>query len=187
MLNPRLAARYAKSLIDLSIERNQLEEVYKDMLYLQAVCKQSREFVGLLKSPVIKADKKDAILKAVTVGKVGTLTTAFNHLLVTKSRESFLPEIADAFIGQYKRNQNIHTIKLTTASPVSEELKQQIIGNVKQQTALQNVELNAEVNEALIGGFVLELDGTLIDASVAYDLAKIKSQFQNNDFIYKIR
>jgi len=106
---------------------------------------------------------------------------------VTKSRESFLPEIADAFIDQYKHKQNIHTIKLTTASPVSEELKQQIIGNVKQQTALQNVELNAEVNEALIGGFVLEIDGTLIDASVAYDLAKIKSQFQNNDFIYKIR
>ena len=187
MLNPRLAARYAKSLIDLSIERNQLGEVYNDMLYLQAVCKQSREFVALLKSPIIKADKKDAILKSVTTGKIGELTTAFNHLLVNKSRESFLPEIVDAFIEQYKRNQNIHTIKLTTASPVSEELKQRIIGNVKQQTALQNVELNAEVNEDLIGGFVLELGGTLIDASVAYDLAKIKSQFQNNDFIYKIR
>jgi F-type H+-transporting ATPase subunit delta len=70
---------------------------------------------------------------------------------------------------------------------VSEELKQQIISTVKQQTSLQHVELNASVDEALIGGFVLELDGTLVDASIAYDLAKIKSQFQNNDFIYKIR
>jgi F-type H+-transporting ATPase subunit delta len=187
MLNPRLAARYAKSLIDLALEKDQLENVYNDMQYLQAVCKQSREFVGLLKSPVIKADKKDTILKSITAGKVGELTAAFNHLLVTKSRESFLPEIIDAFIEQYKRNKNIHTVNLTTASPVSEELKQQIISTVKQQTSLQHVELNASVDEALIGGFVLELDGTLVDASIAYDLAKIKSQFQNNDFIYKIR
>jgi F-type H+-transporting ATPase subunit delta len=106
---------------------------------------------------------------------------------VVKSRESFLPEIITAFIEQYKRNKNIHTVNLTTASPVSEELKQQIVNIVKQQTSLQHVELNASVDEALIGGFVLELDGTLVDASIAYDLAKIKAQFQNNDFIYKIR
>ena len=36
MLNPRLAGRYAKSLIGLAIEKNQLEQVYKDMLYLQS-------------------------------------------------------------------------------------------------------------------------------------------------------
>jgi F-type H+-transporting ATPase subunit delta len=79
MLNPRLAARYAKSLIDLALEKDQLENVYNDMQYLQAVCKQSREFVGLLKSPVIKADKKDTILKSITAGKVGELTAAGDH------------------------------------------------------------------------------------------------------------
>ncbi len=187
MPNPRLAARYAKSLIDLALEKGQLENVYNDMLFLQTVCKQSREFVSLLKSPVIKADKKEAILKSLTDGRVGELTAAFNRLLVTKGRESNLPEIITAFIEQYKHNKNIHTVNLTTASPVSEELKQQIVSIVKQQTSLQHVELNAAVDEALIGGFVLELDGTLVDASIAYDLAKIKAQFQNNDFIYKIR
>ncbi len=35
--NPRLAGRYAKSLLDLSIERDQLATVYKDMLFLQAI------------------------------------------------------------------------------------------------------------------------------------------------------
>lgn len=61
MPNPRLATRYAKSLIDLSVERGQLDVVYGDMQYLQQVCKASRDFVNLLRSPVIKADKKQAI------------------------------------------------------------------------------------------------------------------------------
>ena len=187
MPNPRLAGRYAKSLIGLAIERNQLEEVYNDMLYLQAVCSSSSEFVTMLKSPVINADKKEAILKGVSDGKVTVLTTAFNKLLITKGREEALPEIITSFIEQYKVKKEIYTIKLTTASPVSEELKQAIVNQVKSQTAMKNIDLLTEVNEELIGGFKLELGRTLIDASISYDLNKIRSQFMNNDFIYKIR
>ena len=50
MPNPRLADRYAKSLVDLATERQQLEVVYKDMQYLSSVCKNSRDFINLLKS-----------------------------------------------------------------------------------------------------------------------------------------
>ncbi len=187
MPNPRLAGRYAKSLIGLAIERNQLEEVYNDMLYLQTVCKNSKEFVTMLKSPIITADKKEAVLMALTNNKVNALTTAFNKLLVTKGREESLPEIITAFVEQYKVKKEIYTIKLTTAIPASDELKQAIISNVQQQTAMKNIDLITEVNEDLIGGFKLEMGNTLIDASIAYDLNKIKSQFMNNDFIYKIR
>ncbi len=74
MPNPRLAGRYAKSLIDLSIEKNQLEAVYADMKYLQELCKQSREFVNLMRSPVIKNDQKNTILTAITHGKISELT-----------------------------------------------------------------------------------------------------------------
>jgi F-type H+-transporting ATPase subunit delta len=187
MLNPRLAGRYAKSLIDLAIERNQLEVIYNDMLFLRNVCKNSREFVTILKSPVITSDKKDNILQAIAGGKVSEVTMAFNKLLVKKGRESGLPEIINAFIEQYKKHKDIHTVKLTTAVPVSEELKQQIIAKIQEQTAMKNIELETAVKDELIGGFVLELGGTLVDGSIAYDLSKIRSQFLNNDFIYKIR
>jgi F-type H+-transporting ATPase subunit delta len=187
MPNPRLAARYAKSLIGLAMERGQLEQVYSDILFLQSVCKGSNEFVTLLKSPVIKADKKAAIIEAVTNGKVGDLTSAFNKLLIHKGRESNLPEIITAFIDQYKLHKGIYTIKLTTATPVSDELKQQIIEKLKQQHPGKQIELKAEVKESIIGGFLLEMGGSLVDASIAYDLNKIRSQFTNNDFIYRIR
>jgi F-type H+-transporting ATPase subunit delta len=52
---------------------------------------------------------------------------------------------------------------------------------------MQNIELEAVVNEDLIGGFVLEAGDKLVDASIAYDLKQIARQFENNDFIYKIR
>lgn len=187
MLNPRLAGRYAKSLIDLAIEKNQLDAVYNDMLFLQSICRSSRDFVILLKSPVVKADKKDKILEAVTKDKIGTITASFNKLLVAKGREFYLPEIVDAFIQQYKKYKDIHIVKLTTAVPVSEEVKNTIVNKIRSVTKMQNIELNTEVKEDIIGGFVLEVGDQLIDASILYDLNNVKKQFRSNDFIYKIR
>lgn len=187
MPNPRLANRYAKSLLDLSLEKGQLEKVFADMQWLQAVCKSSREFINLLRSPVIKGDKKIKILDIVTDGNISDLTAAFNRLLVRKTRESHLPEIITAFISQYKRHKNIHTVKLTTATPVSENLKNEIMEHIRDNSDMKNIELETSVDENLIGGFVLQAGDKLVDGSIAYDLKTIARQFENNDFIYKVR
>ena len=187
MQNPRLASRYAKSLIGLAIERGQLEEVFADMQWLQAVCKSNRDFVNLLRSPIIRNDIKKKILAAVTAGKISELTAAFNNLLVTKNRERNLPEIVSAFITSYKEYKNIQTIQLTTASQVSDGVKQAIVTQVKKSGGFENVELEEKINPDIIGGFVLQIGDKLVDASIAYDLKAIANQFKNNDFIYKIR
>lgn len=187
MPNPRLAARYAKSLLDLSVEKGQLEQVYADMQWLQDVCKSSRDFANMLRSPIIKSDVKGKIIRAVTQAHLSELTQAFNQLLVTKNRESYLPEICSAFIKTYKEQKGIKTVQLTTATPASTEVKQSILEQVKKSGGYTQVELQEKVDPALIGGFVLQVDDKLIDASVAYDLKAIAKQFENNDFVYKIK
>lgn len=187
MQSPRLAGRYAKSLVDLAQERGQLEVVYKDMQYLQQVVKQSREFVTLIKSPVIKADKKNAILEAVSKGKVSELTMAFNRLLVSKGREATLPEIVNAFIDQYNSIKGIHKVKLTTAIEPSEELKKAITQKMVVEAGLGQVELETKVDPSIVGGFILEFNNNKVDASILRDLKDIRKQFMENHYVQKIR
>ncbi len=187
MPNPRLATRYAKALLDLSIEKGQLEQVYADMQWIKAVCKSNPDFVNLLRSPIIKSDVKKKILDAVTAGKLSDLSIAFNKLITTKGRESNLPEISNAFIEAYKAEKNIHTVKLTTASQVTDATKETIINQIKKSAGFEKIELETKVNADLIGGFVLQIGDKLVDASIAYDLKTIAKQFENNDFIYKVR
>jgi F-type H+-transporting ATPase subunit delta len=187
MLNPRVASRYAKSLLDLAVEQGQLEQVHGDMLYLQQLTKESREFLNLLRSPVIKAETKIRTINAVTIGKISPLTTSFIQLMTSKTRESVLPEIITSFINQYKEHKGIKTVKLTTAVPVSDAVKAEIIAQVKKSGGFENLELQETVDPTIIGGFVLQADDQLIDASIAYDLKNISRQFENNDFIYKVR
>jgi F-type H+-transporting ATPase subunit delta len=187
MPNPRLANRYAKSLIDLATEKGQLDAVHADMQYLQAICKNSREFVALLRSPIIRADQKNSIITAVTKGKVSELTAAFNHLLVQKGRESDLPEIVTAFVEQYNVLRGIHSVTLTTAVAISEELKKSIEQKVKEERGVGAIQLETKTDESLIGGFVLAFDNNLIDASILRDLKDIKKQFRQNQYIHNIR
>lgn len=187
MQNLRLATRYAKSLFDLAIEKGQVEAVYNDMLVLQDICKASPEFKRILNSPIIKADKKKSILEAVTNGKVSEMTSRFNALLVQKGRESELSDIILAFIKEYKVYKGIKTLKLTTAVPVSDEIKKELIEKVQNRTQVKNIELEEVINPDIIGGFILQVDDMEVDTSVSFYLNQVKKQFFNNDFIYKVR
>jgi F-type H+-transporting ATPase subunit delta len=187
MPNPRVASRYAKSLLDLAVEKGQLEPVYSDMLYLQRLTNGSRDFLNLLRSPVVKSDTKQKALEAVTNGKVIDLTTAFIRLMINKGREGALPEIITAFISQYKQKKGIQIVKLTTAVPVSDAVKASIIDQVKKTTTIDKLELEEVVDPNIIGGFVLQAGDKLVDASVSYDLKQVARQFENNDFIYRVR
>lgn len=187
MNNPRLATRYAKSLIDLAIELNQLDTISADMKWLYQISKSNPDFVAVLRSPIIKADKKEKIIESVTIGRINSITTSFIKLLVKKGREINLPEIASAFITQFNVLKSIHQVKLSTAIPISDEIKNAIIEKVKTTSTGKNFELETVVNEDLIGGFVLEANGKLVDFSILRDLNDIKKQFLDNEYTHKIR
>ncbi|HNL38799.1 MAG TPA: ATP synthase F1 subunit delta, partial [Saprospiraceae bacterium] len=97
----RIATRYAKSLIDLAVDQNKLEVVSNDVHTLRDAAK-NRDLYLLLKSPIVHADKKTAVLDALFKGKVDDLTLAYLHLLINKGREGYIPEIAAEFVSQYK-------------------------------------------------------------------------------------
>jgi F-type H+-transporting ATPase subunit delta len=187
MNNPRLAGRYAKSLLDLAAEQNIIEAVYADMKWLNSVCKSNPDFVAVLSSPIIKADKKEVILKAVTEGRVSNLTAAFIKLLVTKTREANLPEIVNAYIDQYNTLNNIQKVKITTASPLTDILREEIMTNVKAAMPTKTFEIETAIKDELIGGFIVETGGQLVDASILRDLKDIQKQFMDNEFIHKLR
>lgn len=187
MHNPRLAGRYAKSLLDLAAELNQVDTVCADMKMLQQLGKTNADFTAMLRSPIIKPSVKDKIMDAVLKDKVSNTTFSFIRLLVRKGREGVLPEIADAFVDQFNQLRGIHRVKLTTATPVSDELKTAIIQKIKSSTPMQHIELETAVKDELVGGFTLEMGGSLVDASILRDLKDIKRQFKDNQFIHKIR
>jgi len=186
MLNPRLASRYAKSLIDMAVEQNVLEDTLKDVQLIDATLRANRELTVVLNSPVIKSDKKDAIIEAVFTTHLTKLTRAFIKLLTLKGREANLGEMATAFMEQYRTLKNISQVRLVTAASVSTEFLESIRAKVAAALPGQQIEMTTEVKPELIGGFQLEMGDKLVDASIRRDLNDIKKQFLENLYVPKI-
>lgn len=179
----KLASRYAKSLLDLAVEQNQLEAVHKDILYCDAVLKASREFTLLLKSPIIHSDKKLSIINSVLGTNVGALTLSFFKIMVNKRREAYLVDITKEFIRQYNVVKNITPIKVKSAVALDAETLNSIISKVKAQASLKDTEVTVEVDESLIGGFIVQYEDKLVDASVSKNLKQLRKDLSDNKYI----
>lgn len=185
MQGTRVASRYAKSFIDLTIEQGVLEEAYNDMKLISEVCKSNPDFVTFLKSPIIKTDKKQAVLKEVFSKKLNKITDAYIKLITDKKREMYVPEIALEFLNQYKTKKKILTAVITTANGIDEVTRKKVMEIVKGLSDSE-VMLEEKINKDVIGGFIIRVGDKQVDASIAQKLNKLKQNFKENPFVKEL-
>lgn len=178
----RAAGRYAKSLIELSIEQNNLEAVKADMDLIHSACEESRDLVLLLESPVVKTDKKLSVLNALFGAQVSDLTNAFIKILTEKGREGLIDDISAAFEDKYLAHKNILKTVIKSVDGVDDTVKAKVTELIK--TAYQkDVEIIEEMDRSLIGGFILTIGDKQVDASISSKLAELEKEFSKNTYV----
>jgi len=183
MASTRVSSRYVKSLLDLAVEQGKLEEVHSDMLLFDSVCRENRNFVLMLKNPVIRHDKKREILERLFSGKVGDLTKAIFDIITRKNREALLPEIARGFYYAYNRYKGIGNATVITVMEIDEALRNQFSKMAREISGDQQVDLVEKVDPALIGGFILNVGDQQIDASLRKKLNVLRMNLRHNPYI----
>jgi F-type H+-transporting ATPase subunit delta len=174
MKSTKGATRYAKALLELSIEQNKLAITEANMNYLIQVNNDVKEFHTLIHSPIINADKKIKAFEAI-FSNFDKLTTLFLNLIIKNKRESILPEIAQSFIKQLKAYNGITPITIVSAVALNEATKIAILAKV-QSSVSGTLEVTEKVDASLIGGFIVQLDGKQIDTSVLSQFNNLKQR-----------
>ncbi|HEX8515219.1 MAG TPA: ATP synthase F1 subunit delta [Bacteroidia bacterium] len=182
MEGTRAASRYAKSFLDLALEQGTLEKAHADMKFIAEVCKGNHEFLTFLKSPIIKTDKKQAVLKAIFSGKLDKVTDAYIQLITAKKREMYLAEIAEEFLNQYNQKKQILKAVVTTANGIDDTIRKQVMELVKGSTSSEVI-LEERINKDIIGGFIIRVGDKQVDASIARKLNNLKRGFNENPFV----
>lgn len=171
----RVAARYAKALLDLAKEKKAEDVLADDMKALVQLCENSRDFVVMLESPIVTHEKKQAILESIFSGKVGEIAMSFFTLLTKKNREEALPFIAEKYLDLHNEYKGRAIAEIQSAVPLTDALKKNITDTMSKAVD-KDVQLKEIVNEDLIGGFILRLDDKQIDSSVSSQLSNLKNR-----------
>lgn len=183
MASSLIAKRYAKALFGLALEMNLVEEARADMDVIISVCHSNKDFVQMLRSPVIRTEKKQKVLKSVFGEHLSELSLRYLDILARKRRESFIQHISEEFISIYKEFKNIFTVHFRSAQAISDDIRKKVIALLEEQTGA-NIDLQEEVKKELIGGFVMNYNDYKYDASIAYQLKKMrKSSAEINLYI----
>jgi F-type H+-transporting ATPase subunit delta len=167
--------------LELAREKGVLEQVHNDMLLFDRICKQNRDLVRMLQSPIIASDKKFEILKKVFGTQMNAISVAFLDILRKKNRESYLPAISKEVHRQYNKLHGIRLARVITAVPLDTTLRD-AIQKLSKQIAGSDIEFHEEVNPSVVGGFQLLVEDKILDLSVKKQLLELKRQFSYNPY-----
>lgn len=174
MKGTKSAVRYAKSLLELSLETNTTDKVIANMQAIVDACTDNREFSLFLNSPIISVEKKISVFETL-FSNFEAITQKFIRLITTNGREYMLGVIAAKYLKLVKEQQGISEVTLTSAIALDEATKTAILAKVKSLTTAK-VDLTEKIDENLIGGFTIQIGDQMVDASVVNQLNTLKQR-----------
>jgi len=174
MNESKISVRYSRALFQSALEKKIIDKINGDMKLIQEICRYP-EVSEILKSPVIIPSRKAKVLHALFGTDMDPLTSSMIDLVVKNGRENYLPAIARVFIHETMKFNGVTESHLTTAVEVSPEIKKQI-SDLIADLFKTKIELKESVDPDIIGGFILRIDDSYIDASIRSKLRKIRKE-----------
>lgn len=178
MDNGRISVRYARTLFQLSQEQGCEEAVYDGLTrfahnYLLAIA----QFNEVLADPIVAKEEKVKLMEMAVGEPLHDTLKQFMAFVADQKRENKMPLIAMKFMEMYRAKHHILSTQVTTATELPEATYDKIKAFVKQAFDAE-AEIDVKIDPSLIGGFILDIENSRMDASVAGQLNALKNKLK---------
>ena len=160
-----VSKRYAKALLEYSIEHGAEDAMYGHISQLAYTLGSVKALSEALRNPSVNAESRVQLI----------CNAAGPSPLLEEEREELLLFIAHSFIALYQKRKNILPVKLTTAVPAPSSLEEFVATSLAALSGA-TVKIENVVDSSIIGGFVVETEATRLDASVEGRLRSIRNK-----------
>jgi ATP synthase F1 delta subunit len=171
-----VATTYGLAMFEVARDLNRIEAVGNDLAALDQIFQDEPDFFNLVRNPGIDAQGKKNALRAVLEGRVDTELLNFLLILVDKRRIGCFHAIVKAYRAQVNANLGVSIGTAYSAVPLPADK----LGRLETETGKllkKNVRLDNLIDDEIIGGVRIFVEGKLIDASVRTRLDNLKERF----------
>jgi F-type H+-transporting ATPase subunit delta len=169
-----IASVYARSLFEVAQEHKKLDKVRDQLGEFADALNDTRELQVFFFSPYFSTpEKKDGLKKAVS----GTedILENFLELLIEKHRMPAIFRVRRELDRLWEKENKLLPVEVTSAIELDDKTVKQIGDRIGEQTG-QNVELSAKVEPDILGGIVVRVGNSIIDASIRARLEQLRKQ-----------
>jgi len=167
---------YARALFQAAQEEGRLDAVHRDLGDAVASLGSSPELVRVLFNPAVDPTAKARVLKRMT-DMADPLVTRSLLVLLDHGRLGLMPDLQEAFDELYREATDRIEVRLTTAIPIEDGVADILRRRLEQETG-QTVALTRVVDPEILGGVVLRVRDSLVDASVRRRLESLRRSLQ---------
>jgi len=171
-----LSADRAAALFDLALENGMLSEFLEQAVFVRDAM-QSVESVNILENPLVTDEDKRKFLNDVFAGKIHDDLYGFLYLLVTTKNESLIVPSLSSFINMVRLYGGKAQALVVSAAPLDDNQIAELSKLLSKKLS-KNVEITATVDESLLGGLYIHVDGRLIDRTVKKQLNDLKDKIK---------
>ena len=176
MRSREIASRYAGALYEVAVEANTVPAVADE---LKTLVDEVREVDGLgrfLTHPLISRGKKLELIGAAFPDLSASVSNMIS-LLVRNRREGYLDLIYDGFLEARAEAENLARVSVATATPLADEDRRSLTDRLGEALG-RTVLLEERLDEGLLAGARIEVEGRTIDASLRAKLDELRSSLE---------
>ena len=169
-----ISDRYASALYDLSAEKNIVDFVLDDLIFLQKCIQENKDLKLLVKSPIIiSSDKLNIFEKILSKKKSDELTNTFLKVISNNKRFAKLSSIISQFININSQKRGDVLADVISAEELVDDQKNRIKNQLKSILG-KKLSLNFNVDKKIIGGLIIKVGSKMVDSSLATKINKLK-------------
>ena len=169
-----IASVYARSLFEVAKEQDKLDKVRDELGEFTDALNESRELQMFLFSPYFSTKEKTEGLDKAVSGADETVLN-FLRLLIEKHRMPVLFRVRAEFDQLWEEENRLLPVTVTSAVELPEETVKQIGDRIAEQTD-RKVDIAANVDPDILGGIVVRVGNSVLDASVRNRLEQLRRQ-----------
>jgi F-type H+-transporting ATPase subunit delta len=167
-----IAEVYGRSLFAVAQEHDKLDVIREQLGQFADALQDNHDLAVFFFSPYFSTpEKKDGLTKTVE-GADETLVN-FLELLIEKHRMPAIFRIRRYYDGLWEHENKILPVLISTATKLDDATVKQIGDRIAKDTG-QKIELTADVNPDILGGIVLRVGNSILDASIRNRLDNLR-------------
>jgi F-type H+-transporting ATPase subunit delta len=174
MMDRKLASRYARALLSSLPDTHATEKADRFLTVIREALEESAEFRDLLFDPAVPKNTRKQVLRVLAErAEMPPQVANFLDTVVDHNRATSLTSIAEVFHVEREAAAGIVPAEITTAWPLSDDLKQRTLRTLEQMTG-RNVRLTANIDASILGGAVTRVGSTVYDGSLKTQLDQLR-------------
>jgi F-type H+-transporting ATPase subunit delta len=169
-----VARRYAAALADVLLAEGSSREIQEELIAWESMTQSSELLQQVFGNPTVAYEQKRGLLEELIKRTKAQRTTAnFLRIVLKNQRLTELGEINKRLASVLDERSGMVAAHVTTARPVSEEMKKSLNGRLATMTG-KAVRLSFAIDETLIGGMVTRVGSTVYDGSIRNQLQQLE-------------